>query len=99
MQNFRLRIDQDHYNLGEPLIFSGGEIHIDISGMPAKCSDYTLRARLQSNDDVMHMFMLADALQRRYPDSDGSIQIPYLPYARQDICRAPGWLIKILIIL
>jgi ribose-phosphate pyrophosphokinase len=90
MQNFTLKVDQDKYHLSEPTIFSGGEVHIDISAMPVTCSDYTLKARLQSNDDVMTMMLLADALYRRYPSANSTIEIPYMPYARQDRMCADG---------
>lgn len=90
MQNFRLRIDQDHYNLAEPTVFSGGEIHVDLSHMPSDCSHYTLKARLQSSDDIMHMFMITNALALRYPNTCGTIEIPYMPYARQDRQCADG---------
>ena len=57
MQNFRLRIGQDHINMGDPLVLSGGEIHCDLSNLPAGSSDWTLKVRLQSGDDIMHMFV------------------------------------------
>lgn len=90
MQNFRLKVDQDHYNMSEPTIFSGGEIHIDISHMPNHCNDYTLKARCQSSEDIMHMFMLLAACYNRWPQAHATLVIPYLPYARQDRVCADG---------
>lgn len=90
MQNFRLRYNQDHTNLEEPLVFSGGEIHVDISHLPSNVNDWNLRARLQSSDDIMHMVMLVDAIVRKWPDKAGSITIPYFPYARQDRMCSEG---------
>jgi len=90
MQNFRLQLDQEHTNMSEPLVFSGGELHIDLSYLPEKCYNWSLLARLQSSDDIMHLFLLVDALERRYEGVLGSITIPYLPYARQDRVCAEG---------
>lgn len=89
MRSIRLRIDQDRYHITSK-VFSGGEIHVDINHLPALCHDYSVKARLQNSEDIMHFFMLSDALYNRYPDAKASFTIPYLPYARQDRMCAPG---------
>lgn len=89
MQSIRLRVDNIHYNVTTK-IFSGGEVHVDISYLPHKCNDYNIFARLQSGDDIMQLMMVSDAMARRYPMSKGSITIPYMPYARQDRMCAEG---------
>lgn len=85
----RVRVNQDHYHLGS-IVFSGGEIHVDINHLPSSCDDYSVKARLQSSEDIMHFVMLCDALDRRYPSAESSVIIPYFPYARQDRMCSPG---------
>lgn len=90
MQNFRLKVDGEHYNLELPTVFSGGELHLDISFLPENCHDYTLKARCQSSDDIMHMILMASALSNYYRTVTGNIVIPYMPYARQDRVCSKG---------
>lgn len=86
--SIRVRVDQDVYHI-KSKIFSGGEIHVDISGLPSKCNDYCVKARMQSSEDIMHAIMLINALEHYYPDAESTMVIPYMPYARQDrVCSA-----------
>jgi len=89
MQSIRIRVDSDHYNITTK-VFSGGEVHVDLSHLPKECNDYNIKARLQSGNDIMQLIMVADAMFNRYEDTKGSITIPYMPYARQDRYCADG---------
>lgn len=74
--------------------FAGGERHVQLD--PARIHKLpspriiTLRARLASSDDVMDLLLLADALRRIDDALRLRIELPYLPYARQDRVCAPG---------
>lgn len=84
MQNFRLRLDQEHYNLEGAKIFSDGALHVDLSYLPRGCSDYSLKVRLQSSDDILHCLLLCNSLHEMYPESKGDLKVLMFPYARQD---------------
>jgi ribose-phosphate pyrophosphokinase len=74
-------------NLG----FSGGERHVQLQ--PADTIDatrFTLRALLHTSDDVFDLLLTRNALHEAYPAAGFDIEIPYLPYARQDRVCAPG---------
>ena len=62
-RSIRVRVDQQVYHITS-IIFSGGEIHVDISELPSKCHDYSMKARLQSSEDIMHLMMLSDAVKK-----------------------------------
>lgn len=89
LRSIRLRLDQNHYHI-ENFTFSGGEVHVDLSYLPTLCHDYSIKARLQSGDDIMNFIMMCDAVHNRYPKATGTVVIPYLPYARQDRVCAEG---------
>jgi len=89
MRAFKLSYDQDHTQMTS-IVFSGGEIHVDLSYLPTKVSEYTLKAHLQSSEDIMHFFMVCDALGRKWPDAKSTVFIPYMPYARQDRMCSDG---------
>lgn len=48
--------------------------------------------KFKSNDDLINLLLLTDAIRRRWPLPDTSIELylPYLPYARQDRVCNPG---------
>jgi ribose-phosphate pyrophosphokinase len=72
------------------MTFSGGERHIQlpvIEGSESK--SFTLRARLKSSDDVFDLLLARNALVEAYR-VPVHIELPYLPYARQDRVCAPG---------
>lgn len=73
-------------------IFSGGEVHVNIDFLPEQMHCCLVKCHLQSSDDIMHLLLIVDALQRKYPNLEGNINvaIPYMPYARQDRVCAPG---------
>lgn len=71
--------------------FSGGEEHVNLK------SAYNLqrnvpiqvKAQITSSKDVMQLFLVTDALRRVYCNAL-YLQMPYLPYARQDRVCTPG---------
>lgn len=76
-----------------PLIFSGGEVHVNLPEQvfsDGDCVyDITLEARLTCSSDVMELLMVTDSLKRSYPDVDIFLVMPYIPYARQDrVCQS-----------
>jgi ribose-phosphate pyrophosphokinase len=83
-------------NMGTPvrashLRFAGGERHVQLylAGTAAN-SSYTVRARIHSSDDVFDLLLTCDALRNASNCTVLNLEIPYLPYARQDRVCAPG---------
>lgn len=85
-------IDHERRHLTNSIIFSGGEVHVNVSHLPAKCSHINIWCRLQSSDDILQLMMLSDALYGRYSSFNPKVilQVPYVPYARQDRRCAEG---------
>ncbi len=73
-------------------LFPGGEVGVDINklsqlnGMDVQrvCVD----ARIQNSDDVMALVMTTNALRQEFPLAKFMLDMPYVPYARQDrVCN------------
>jgi len=69
--------------------FSGGERHVQLGDFEAG-REYILRADLRTSNDVFDLLLTANALNHRDEECELYIEIPYLPYARQDRVCAPG---------
>lgn len=69
--------------------FSGGERHVQLGTFENKTA-YILRADLRASNDVFDLLLTADALNQKFDNCELFIEIPYLPYARQDRVCAPG---------
>ena len=69
--------------------FSGGERHVQL-GAFENCETYVLRADLRTSDDIFDLLLTADALNQKFDPCELFIEVPYLPYARQDRVCAPG---------
>ena len=69
--------------------FSGGERHVQL-GEYKNVKTYVLRADLRTSDDVFDLLLTADAINQKFEDVELFIEIPYLPYARQDRVCATG---------
>ena len=69
--------------------FSGGERHVQL-GEFEKTQQFVIRALLRTSDDIFDLLLLADALNAKFNAPQLFIEIPYLPYARQDRVCAPG---------
>jgi ribose-phosphate pyrophosphokinase len=73
--------------------FPGGEVGIDINNLSQVDGMYATRvyvaAQLQNSDDVMALLMATDALRMEFPLAKFMLDLPYIPYARQDrVCNA-----------
>lgn len=71
------------------LQFPGGEMHVTVElGAPA--DELQVRAHLTDSAAVMTLLMVTDALRRGYPGTPISLDMPYVPYARQDRAANAG---------
>lgn len=54
--------------------------------------DAVIVLNFKGNDDLINLLLLTDAIRRRWPSPNTSIELhmPYLPYARQDRVCSPG---------
>ena len=65
--------------------FSGGERHVQLGEFKNKHT-YILRANLRNSNDIFDLLLTADALTQKFEDCELFVEVPYLPYARQDRC-------------
>lgn len=87
----QLEINQQPVNALTTLSFSGGERHVQLMSLPETLQQITLRAYIRNSDDLLDLFLVHNALSNRYPQGlTINIEIPYLPYARQDRVCASG---------
>lgn len=74
-------------------LFPGGEVGVDINRTDTidvmKVERVYVDARIQNSDDVMALVMTTNALRREFPLAKFMLDLPYVPYARQDrVCNA-----------
>ena len=74
------------------LRFPGGEWHVRLTAPDeaAVCTQFEISALIQNADHIMQLLMLTDALRRVAPDARLHLNMPYVPYARQDRVANPG---------
>lgn len=72
--------------------FSGGERHVQLSHLPKnKPEELKLLAKIHCSDDLMDLLLLQNALNHHYNEKVFlDLEIPYMPYARQDRVCATG---------
>ncbi len=72
--------------------FSGGERHVQLSDLPrAIPKKVFIKAAINSSDDLLDLLLIDNALENHYGQQLAlSLEIPYLPYARQDRVCAQG---------
>lgn len=72
--------------------FSGGERHVQLEGISdAIVREVLIRARITKSDDILDLLLLENALRQKYGQALAlNLELPYLPYARQDRVCAPG---------
>lgn len=71
--------------------FSGGELQVQIPGMPERVSgDIRVIARLQSSDDIVRLVLVSEILDRAHRKGDRVLVVPYFPFARQDRVMQPA---------
>lgn len=85
--NIKAEIDYNFF------VFSGGEEHIKINNdicrvNPNDVNLLKIDAFLKNSSDVMRLLMLTDALRRIYLNAEIELELPYIPYSRQDrVCN------------
>lgn len=72
-------------------IFPGGEVHVhvtdyDLGLKPIKF----LTAHITDAAGIMELFLVTDAIRRQNPSAEIHLNLPYVPYARQDRVTDPG---------
>jgi ribose-phosphate pyrophosphokinase len=76
------------------LVFPGGESHVllpvDLLDGINHISSIRINALIKSADAFMQLLLLTDALRRAAPYSPIHLNMPYVPYARQDRVANPG---------
>jgi ribose-phosphate pyrophosphokinase len=74
------------------LSFSGGERHVQLSNLPINMPILiSIKAILNSTDDLLDLLLIDNALENHYGQQVKlHLEIPYLPYARQDRVCAEG---------
>ncbi len=72
--------------------FAGGERHFQLQGItPAKIDEISIRAELENASDVFDLLLAENALRHKFGRHlKLNLELPYLPYARQDRVCAPG---------
>ncbi|MBJ7539728.1 ribose-phosphate diphosphokinase [Marinomonas transparens] len=72
--------------------FSGGERHVQLSYLPTDTPKFvSIKAILNSTDDLLDLLLIDNALENHYGQQVKlRLEIPYLPYARQDRVCAEG---------
>ena len=79
----------------ESFKFSGGEIQVTLKdNLFESGGRVNLKAHLHSSDAIMELLLTADAY-KRIGVTVGTLQVPYLPYARQDRVCASGQALSI----
>ena len=77
----------------ECFTFPAGEAHVRapvLDAPPVGAQNILIRALLKNSHDVMFLLMATDALRRAYPFLPIDLDMPYVPYARQDRVANPG---------
>jgi ribose-phosphate pyrophosphokinase len=74
------------------LQFPGGERHVQVEAPKdlGLVQTINLRANLNSSNDIMDYLLLENALFKLKPDLKIDLELPYLPYARQDRVCSTG---------
>ncbi len=73
--------------------FPGGEVGVKIPevSLTSILNPYTVQVNYQNSDDIFYMLNIVDALKRAgIPNKHICVEIPYLPYARQDRVCSQG---------
>ena len=72
--------------------FYGGERHVQIdSSTGDPISKVTIHANVNSSNDLMDLLLIENALRYQFgPMLKINLELPYLPYSRQDRVCAPG---------
>ena len=74
----------------QTFMFPGGEVQTSIDLPTDDISFLVINADLRSSNDVMALLLLTDALRRQVGQVPIGLNLPYVPYARQDRVCNPG---------
>ena len=83
----KIRVNDENGDISfKKSIFPGGEINVRVDGgVGNRVTIFTL---LKSSEDVMTLVMLVDAIRRVNQSTKIQLNMPYIPYARQDrVCN------------
>jgi ribose-phosphate pyrophosphokinase len=69
--------------------FKGGEVQVRVDSSHVR-DYYKIRADITCSDDVMALLLVTDALRHMDPAVKIDLDLPYVPYARQDRVMNPG---------
>ena len=72
--------------------FSGGERHVQLGGITSiDIKEVILRANVNNSEQLVDVLLIENALRHKYGNGlKVHLELPYLPYARQDRVCAPG---------
>jgi len=72
--------------------FSGGERHVQLpDSLLQELDSVNMRADIRNSNDLMDLLLTVNALRHQHGDDFKiNLELPYLPYARQDRVCAPG---------
>lgn len=84
MSIIRIWLDGEKQPPTTTTVFSGGEVHVNVSAYPHNCHTIFIKARISDSEGLIETLLLCEALSAKYPLAAKSCFIPYLPYARQD---------------
>jgi len=73
------------------LSFSGGERHIQLQDDDNKVKEVIIHANVDNSEGLIDLLLIGNALRHKYGQELAiNLELPYLPYARQDRVCAPG---------
>lgn len=81
------------YANGHPIpstsfVFAGGEVQVKVDNYESP--EVYIEAVINSSDTLMELFMMTDAVRRWNPAVKITLEMGYVPYARQDRVMQPG---------
>lgn len=72
-------------------VFPGGEVHVHVQEMTSRFDPVAyITAHLTDANGIMELLLVTDALRRANPTREIFLNLPYVPYARQDRVTDPG---------
>lgn len=69
-------------------VFAGGEVQVRVDNYESP--EVYIEAVINSSDTLMELFMMTDAVRRWNPAVKITLEMGYVPYARQDRVMQPG---------
>lgn len=86
-----VNIDNKQEIAYKALGFSGGERHIQLQDDENEVKEVIIRAAVTDSEGLIDLLLIENALRHKYgQELEINLELPYLPYARQDRVCAPG---------